>query len=198
MRCTDTCRYCRGEKSLFTGIKRNKLINFMSNVQIQSFPPIANTRATRLILGSMPGAASLSANQYYAHPHNAFWRIMATLIGVAPDASYDERVHALQDARVAVWDVLQSCERPGSLDASIRRETEVGNDFVTFFAQHPRIKQVFFNGGAAEASFKRHCAALLREPRLSFRRLPSTSPAHAALRVELKLSAWQAALMSNA
>lgn len=170
----------------------------MSNVQIQSFPPIADTRATRLILGSMPGAASLSANQYYAHPHNAFWPIMGSIVGIAPNAAYIERVRALQDANLAVWDVLQSCERTGSLDASIRRETEVGNDFVTFFARHPRIKQIFFNGGAAEASFKRHCAALLRDPRLSFRRLPSTSPAHAALRVELKLSAWQTALLSNA
>ena len=170
----------------------------MSSVHVHSFAPIADARATRLILGSMPGAASLSAGQYYAHPHNAFWRIMATLTGAAPDAAYSERVRALQAAKVAVWDVLQSCERPGSLDASIRRDSVVANDFAAFFAQHTRITHVFFNGGAAEASFKWHCAAQLREPRLSFQRLPSTSPAYAALRFEHKLAAWHSALLTTA
>jgi hypoxanthine-DNA glycosylase len=170
----------------------------MSSVHVHSFAPIADARATRLILGSMPGAASLSAGQYYAHPHNAFWRIMAALTGFAPEAAYDQRVRALKDAKVAVWDVLQSCERPGSLDAAILRDSEVANDFAAFFAQHPLITHVFFNGGAAEASFKRHSAALLREPRLSFQRLPSTSPAHAALRFEHKLAAWRAALLPTA
>jgi double-stranded uracil-DNA glycosylase len=164
------------------------------NTHVRSFPPIADARATRLILGSMPGAASLSANEYYAHPHNAFWRIMAVLTGVAADARYGERVRALQRARLAVWDVLQSCERPGSLDSSIRRETEVVNDFATFFAAHPRITHVYFNGSAAEASFRRHCAALLQSPRAHFQRLPSTSPAHASLRFEAKLAQWQSAL----
>ena len=163
-------------------------------MHLQSFPPIADARATRLILGSMPGAASLTAQQYYAHPHNAFWRIMATLTGVSTSAAYLERVRALQDAKFAVWDVLRSCERPGSLDASIRRDTEVANDFVVFFAQHPNVTQVFFNGGAAQASFKRHCSALLCDSRLSFQRLPSTSPAHASLRFEQKLAAWRAVM----
>ena len=161
---------------------------------LQSFPPIIDARATRLILGSMPGAASLLANQYYANPQNAFWRIMAEFTGVASDAAYPERVRALQAATVALWDVLQSCERPGSLDSSIRRDSEVANDFATFFAQHPNITQVFFNGGAAEACFKRHCTSLLRDPRLSFQRLPSTSPAHASLRFEQKLAAWRVAM----
>ncbi len=161
---------------------------------IESFPPIVDTRATRLILGSMPGAASLLAHQYYAHPHNAFWRIMNSIANTAPDAAYDERVRALHDAKIAVWDVLQSCERPGSLDSSIRRGSEVVNDFAVFFAQYPRITHVLFNGGAAEKSFTRHCAVLLRDSRVSFRRLPSTSPAHAALRFEQKLAAWREAM----
>ena len=169
----------------------------MSNVHVHSFAPIADARATRLILGSMPGAASLLAQQYYAHPHNAFWRIMAALTGVALDAAYEERVRGLQSANLAVWDVLQSCERPGSLDASIRRDSEVANDFAAFFTQHPHITHVFFNGGAAAASFKRHCAALLHDPRLSFQRLPSTSPAHAALRFEHKLAAWHGAMTNT-
>ena len=164
------------------------------NVRVESFAPIADSRATRLILGSMPGAASLAVNQYYAHSQNAFWRIMGGVYNIAPDATYGERVRALQMAKVAVWDVLQSCERPGSLDSSIRRDSEVVNDFAAFFAQHPRVTQVYFNGGAAEASFKRHCGSLLCDPSLSFHRLPSTSPAHAALRFEQKLAAWRSAL----
>ena len=160
----------------------------------ESFSPIADACATRLILGSMPGTASLNAQQYYAHPHNAFWRIMAAVTGTAADAAYSERVCGLQDANVAVWDVLRSCERIGSLDASIRRDSEVANDFATFFAQHPRIRQVFFNGGAAQASFKRHCALQMRDPQISFQRLPSTSPAHASLRFEQKFAVWGSAL----
>jgi double-stranded uracil-DNA glycosylase len=166
----------------------------MSAAPLISFPPIADARATRLILGSMPGAASLAANQYYAHRHNAFWRIMAAVNGVEPDAAYARRVQALQDARIALWDVLQSCERPGSLDASIVRASEVSNDFATFFATHPAITQVFFNGAAAATSFKRHHAALLRDPNLRFQRLPSTSPAHASMRFEQKLAVWRHAL----
>lgn len=161
---------------------------------IQSFPPIADAHATRLILGSVPGVASLAANQYYAHPHNAFWRIMATFTAAAHTADYAARVRALQRERVAVWDVLQSCERPGSLDSSIRRNSEVANDFATFFVRHPHITQVFFNGAAAEASFKRHCAVLSHDSRFSFQRLPSSSPTHASLRFEQKLAAWQHAL----
>ena len=163
-------------------------------MQVESFPPIVDERATRLILGSMPGKASLTAHHYYAHPHNAFWRIMTALLEVAPDAAYVARVRALQEAEMAVWDVLQSCERHGSLDSSIRRDTEIANDFATFFAQHPRVTKVFFNGGAAEAGFKRHCNALLGNPRLSFQRLPSTSPAHASLRFGQKLAAWRAVI----
>ncbi len=170
----------------------------MNSACLHSFPPIADARATRLILGSMPGAASLAARQYYAHPHNAFWRAMAGVTGVASDASYEERVRALQDAKIAVWDVLQSCERPGSLDASIRRDSEVANDFAAFFAQHSRITHVFFNGAAAEASFKRHHAALLRDAHLSFQRLPSTSPAHATVPVEQKLAAWRIGMAETA
>ena len=165
-------------------------------MQIEGFLPIADARATHLILGSMPGSASLTAREYYAHPYNAFWRIMTALLAVASNASYTARICAVQDAKIAVWDVLQSCERPGSLDSSIRRDSEIANDFATFFAQHPQITQVFFNGSAAEAGFKRHCRALLGNPRFSFQRLPSTSPAHASLHFEQKLAAWRAVTTS--
>jgi double-stranded uracil-DNA glycosylase len=166
----------------------------MSSAQVTSFSPIINEQATRLILGSMPGIASLKAAQYYAHPQNAFWRIMAAVLGFKASASYADRVAALHKARIAVWDVLASCERPGSLDASIRRDSEVVNDFDSLFNSHPAITHVYFNGAAAETSFRRHCAAWLSDPRIKFQRPPSTSPAHASLRFEQKLALWSQAL----
>ncbi len=161
---------------------------------IQSFPPIADAQATRLILGSMPGAASLAAGQYYAHPQNAFWRIMGELLGFAADAPYVERAQVLRRGGIAVWDVLQCCERPGSLDSAILRTSELANDFLPFFREHRDVTHVFFNGSAAEASFKRHCAVMFGTGHLQFQRLPSTSPAHASLPFETKLAVWRAAL----
>ena len=161
---------------------------------IQSFPPIVDARATRLILGSMPGVASLAAGQYYAHRFNAFWRIMGELLGFAPDAPYSERVRALQLAGIAVWDVLQCCVRPGSLDSAIVRSSEVANDFVGFLRLHPSVRTVLFNGSTAEVAFHRHCHALLDGSQITFSRLPSTSPAHASLRFDAKLAAWRVAL----
>lgn len=164
-------------------------------MQVESFPPIADARATRLILGSMPGVASLTAQRYYAHPQNAFWRIMGELFGFAADAGYDERVLALQRAGIVLWDVLAACERPGSLDSAIKRDSEVANDIPALLATHRQIRQILFNGGAAEATFRRHHTAILKRPDLTFVRLPSTSPAHASLSYAQKCAVWRAALM---
>lgn len=105
--------------------------------RIHSFDPIAAPDAEILILGSMPGRASLAAGQYYAHAQNAFWRIMAELLGFDATAPYAERTQALKSARIALWDVLHSCEREGSLDTNIDRETLVANDFAAFLREHP-------------------------------------------------------------
>jgi TDG/mug DNA glycosylase family protein len=156
--------------------------------RVRSFPPIVSAKSKTLILGSMPGAASLKAGQYYAHPRNAFWRIMGELFGAGPSVPYQERVARLQSAGVALWDSLQACVRPGSLDASITEE--VANDFPAFFAKYPNITHVFFNGRAAEATFRRHALPSLLEDRHVFSRLPSTSPAHAAMTLEAKVKAW--------
>ena len=159
--------------------------------RVQSFPPIADRSAETLILGSMPGEASLTAGQYYAHPQNAFWRIMGALLGFDPALPYAARVRALKKAHIAVWDVLHSCTRPGSLDSSIDHETLEANDFAVFFRGHSRIRRVFFNGSTAETCFKRHVIKDLVLGRVSFTRLPSTSPAHAARSFEDKLRAWR-------
>ena len=155
---------------------------------VQSFPPIVSPQSKLLILGSMPGEASLKAGQYYAHPRNAFWHIMGELFGAGPSLPYQERVAILKSVGVALWDSLQACIRPGSLDASIKEE--VANDFPTLFAKYPNITHVFFNGSKAERSFLRHAKPTLSEDRHVFARLPSTSPAHAAMRLESKVQAW--------
>ena len=155
--------------------------------RVQSFPPIVSPQSKLLILGSMPGEASLKAGQYYAHPRNAFWHIMGELFDAGPSLPYQERVAILQSIGVALWDSLQACIRRGSLDASIKEE--VANDFPALFAKYPNITHVFFNGSKAERSFLRHTTTL-SEDRHVFARLPSTSPAHAAMRLEAKVQAW--------
>lgn len=165
--------------------------------RLTSFAPVASAPARVLILGSMPGAASLAARQYYAHPRNAFWRILGELAGAHPDLPYDERLARLQARGIALWDVLRHCERPGSLDADIAPASMIANDFAGLFATQPGITRVLFNGATAEQCFRRHVlpgldAAL--SARLTLIRLPSTSPAHAGMAVEHKLAHWREAL----
>ena len=155
---------------------------------VEGFPPIASERSKVLILGNMPGEVSLRTGQYYAGPGNIFWPIMADLFGAGPALPYEKRVEILRSAGVAVWDVLQSCVRTGSLDASIR--AAVTNDFLAFFAQHPSITHIFFNGDRAERVFRRRVFPALTENRYILKRLPSTSSAHTAMRREAKMQAW--------
>ena len=156
--------------------------------RVQSLPPIVSERSKVIILGSMPGELSLKAGQYYAHPRNAFWDIMGELFDAGPSLPYAERVARLQSVGVALWDSLQACTRSGSLDASITEE--VANDFAALFAKYPNITHVFFNGSKAEKAFRRHVLPVLLQDRYVFARLPSTSPAHAAMRLEAKVQAW--------
>jgi hypoxanthine-DNA glycosylase len=159
--------------------------------RVRSFAPVADGSATRLILGSMPGVASLRAGHYYAHPRNLFWRILGELLGMDSGMSYADRVEVLRSAGIALWDVLESCTRVGSLDAAIDRNSVAPNDFATFFARHPRVRRVYFNGTTAEQCYQRRVLPLLpADPRV-YERLPSTSPAHAALSFEEKLAAWR-------
>lgn len=157
---------------------------------IHSFQPIAGNHAKILILGSMPGEASLAANQYYAHRRNAFWPIIAQLLQIHSDAPYAERITALQSSPIALWDVLKSCKRSGSLDSSIEADTQISNDFQSFFAVHTKITHVFFNGGKAEACFKRYVLAENDLCRMKLSRLPSTSPANARLSFDDKCKIW--------
>jgi len=166
-----------------------------SSTRVRSFPPIENEEAEVLILGSMPGWASLAASQYYAHPQNAFWRILSDILELQSHSSYETRARALKGARIALWDVLKSCVRRGSLDSEIDSDSEISNDFPTFFRRHGRITRVFFNGTKAETSFKRHVLPRINPGAIKFSRLPSTSPANASIPYTRKLKAWKSALL---
>ncbi len=158
----------------------------------RGFAPIADANARVLILGSMPGTASLLARRYYAHPCNAFWAIMGDLLAFSPAISYAQRTRRLKRAGIALWDVMACCERKGSLDSSIDNASIVPNDFRAFFATHQRVRHVFFNGVKAWDCFRRRVLPGLGACGLRFARLPSTSPAHASLSLAEKLQAWRA------
>jgi len=163
--------------------------------RIEGFPPLARPDARLLVLGSMPSRESLARGRYYAHPRNAFWPIMTRLFALRATA-YAARAAELTRHGVAVWDVLQACVRPGSLDSAIDEASIETNDFAAFFRAHPGIRRVYFNGAKAEAVYLKRVlptlgAAAAALPR---RRLPSTSPAHAGLDLEAKAAAWKALL----
>lgn len=160
--------------------------------RLEGFPPIAAADAHTLILGSMPGAASLAAGEYYAHPRNGFWTIVCAVLGIDATLPYAERARGFAERGYALWDVLGACRRQGSLDARIEADSIEVNDFAGFFAAHPHIERVFFNGTTAEACFRRHVAPGLGVRfGVDCRRLPSTSPANASITYAAKLAAWQ-------
>lgn len=154
---------------------------------LRGFPPIEARAAQVLILGSMPGEASLKAAEYYAHPHNLFWPFMEELLGIPRADSYAKRTKLLAARGVALWDVIGSCRRQGSLDSAIR--DAVPNDFPAFLRKHRSIRAVFLNGRKAEATFLKHAAPML-PAELPLIVLPSTSPANASIRRADKLKAW--------
>ena len=155
-------------------------------MQIYSFPAISNKEAKVLILGTMPGVQSLKLNQYYGHNLNAFWKILFTIFEEPFSLDYEIRKEVVLKNNIAVWDVLQTCVRKGSLDSAI--EQEVPNDFNTFLAAHPNIEHIFFNGQKAAHYFKKYVTV---SEKYKLHTLPSTSPAHASLTFELKKEAWQ-------
>jgi hypoxanthine-DNA glycosylase len=157
---------------------------------LHGLAPIVGERPRVLILGNMPSVMSLTARQYYGNPRNAFWRITAEVIGFDAAAPYAERVTALRRHGIAVWDVLRSCRRVGSLDSAVERNSMVPNDFRQFFDDHRGIELIVFNGAAAEANYRR---LVLIDPSPPSVRLPSTSPAHTMAYAD-KLDAWRTVL----
>jgi hypoxanthine-DNA glycosylase len=162
--------------------------------RINGFPPVVGKFVRVLILGSMPGNASLARNQYYGLPHNAFWRIMGDLFGAGANLPYTQRLRVLTDQGIALWDVLDSCYRPGSLDSAIDDRTAKANDFAMLFREHRMISYIFFNGQKAAQLFAKRILPTIedKQPAKTLVTLPSTSPALASMTYEQKLEQWAA------
>ena len=154
-------------------------------METHSFEPVIEGDCTVLILGSMPGLESLRRNEYYGHPRNAFWRLMFALLGAEPTENYAAKKRMLLDNHIALWDVIESCEREGSLDNAIKEARP--NDFSGLYLKYPNIKRVFFNGAKAYDTYRR-CVGF--DDEMEYIRLPSTSPAH-AVGFEKKLTNWK-------
>jgi hypoxanthine-DNA glycosylase len=149
--------------------------------------PVASRDARLLVLGSFPGAASLAAQQYYAHPRNQFWPIVGALWGVDMAAwPYRRRIAEARRRGLAIWDVYAACRREGSLDSAI--EAAEPNDIAALARRLPHLAAIAHNGGESARSAR--LTAALGLPVL---RLPSTSPAHASWSFERKLGAWREA-----
>jgi len=162
-------------------------------LDIVGFSPVAFDDAKILILGSMPGVKSLNVKQYYAHAQNSFWDIMGTLFAISRDDTYEKRLTVLCENKIALWDVMKACRRQGSLDADIEANSIVANDFIAFLHKHTNITHVYFNGAKAEQAYAKHVLNTLSErfANIQYLRLPSTSPAHAAMSREQKLEQWK-------
>jgi len=157
----------------------------------RGFPPIIDVDTETLILGSFPSEASLAAGQYYAHPRNQFWRLLGALLDEPlAETDYPARAARVLAHRVGIWDVLDACRRPGSLDADIRDARP--NDFASLRRRAPRLRRILFNGGVAGRFAPKFAAA-----GFAIAVLPSSSPAHAARSFEQKLALWRTALRAT-
>lgn len=154
------------------------------------FPPVETAEAEILILGSMPSVESLRQQRYYAHPRNQFWPLMYLLFDSPLQTDFEERYEFLKRHGIALWDVLASCQREKSADASIIKG--VPNEFRTFFETHPKLKTIMFNGGKACQLFRKTIDPALYQD-LKLIQLPSTSPAN-AVKLEEKLEKWRKGL----
>lgn len=157
---------------------------------INSFPPILPENPKVLILGSMPGVQSLARYEYYAHPQNQFWKILFRLLeGSDPPMLFDEKIALLHKHQIALWDVLESCEREGSLDSKIKNSK--ANDLPALLLNNPSIKKILFNGKESHRLFVKNFGDKIQIPQFV---MPSTSPAY-TLAFQLKLKSWAAQLI---
>lgn len=154
----------------------------------RGFAPVAGANTRLLILGSLPGDASLAASEYYAHPRNAFWRLVGEVAGrELASLPYPSRLEALRELGIGLWDVIVEARRAGSLDSAIRTSAEA--DLENLVAGLPALRAVAFNGGFAARTGRRRLASSVAD--LALIDLPSSSPAHARPFAQ-KLAAWAA------
>lgn len=165
--------------------------------RIESFPPQIAAGCRLLLLGTAPSVRSLAMQQSYAHPQNLFWPLMGEMFDAGPELDYAERIARLQARGIGIWDVLQYCERPGSLDSSIVRSSEIPNDIPGLLESHPGIVAIALNGGRAQQSFRRLVLPALeghQAERIVLLDLPSTSPANASMTRAEKRKRWRVLL----
>ncbi|WP_379963242.1 DNA-deoxyinosine glycosylase [Epilithonimonas sp. UC225_85] len=153
--------------------------------RINSFPPIVDENSRILILGSMPGAKSLQMQQYYAFPQNQFWKIMFHLFDAEFSQDYQARISLLKTNNIALWDVIESCERKGSSDTEIK--DEIDNNIPELIKNYPNIKTIFCNG---QKSYKNLVKILGKDFKIPIVCLPSTSPLH-TVKFDEKLESWK-------
>ncbi|MDR2414064.1 MAG: DNA-deoxyinosine glycosylase [Odoribacteraceae bacterium] len=156
----------------------------------RSFPPLVGTRVVALVLGSLPGERSLAVNEYYGHPRNRFWQVIARVTGESLPVTYDEKKSLLDRAGIALWDVVREATRDGSLDSAIR--DEIPNEIPRFITDHPSLQLIIFNGQKPAALFKKHFPT---PPGIPLVTLPGTSPANAACHLDNLCRAWGGALL---
>lgn len=188
-------------------------------MSLSSFSAICSTNTRTVILGTMPGKASLQAHEYYAHKRNALWPIVIAHITNTPvdlllhgQYSYEEKTTLLQDAGFGLWDVLAECERPGSLDSAIKKDSIVVNDFALLFSNCPNLTKLIFNGKTAASLFYKYVKPQLQQQgavvnetsiitanakTITLWTMPSTSPAMASLDLHAKHTQWKVALDGN-
>ena len=150
-----------------------------------SFAPVENPEIEILILGSMPGEKSLQEQEYYAHPHNRFWRLMSKLLKGLPTADYRDRRDMLLSNKIGLWDVIYSAQREGSLDSAIQNEKP--NALDVFIASHDELKTICFNGLKSQSLYKKHFPFY---DHIDYVTLPSSSPANARSRFDDLLKEW--------
>lgn len=168
-----------------------------SVARVTSFAPQVAEGCRVLVLGTAPSQRSLELRQSYAHPQNLFWPFMGELFDAGPDRPYAERIARLHRRGIGIWDVLESCERPGSLDSAIRADSEIANDIPALLDQHRTIGALAINGAKALQVYRRRIEpgiAPARREGLVVLALPSTSPANASIPRAEKLARWRAIL----
>lgn len=164
---------------------------------VASFAPQVGDQCRVLVLGTVPSLRSLELQQSYGHAQNLFWQFMGELFDAGRELPYADRIARLHARGVGIWDVFRSVERPGSLDASIVRASEVPNDVPALLRANASIRAIALNGAAAAAGFRRHIEPALAGTRRDGRAvdilaLPSTSPANASMSRAHKFARWQA------
>lgn len=151
----------------------------------KSFAPVVPPNSKLLLLGSLPGDRSLQENQYYAHPQNRFWKILALLLGATIPNDYFHRIALLHKYHIALWDVCEAAIRKGSMDTDILQEHP--NKIDQLLQENPGIKTICFNGQKAQKLYDKYFE---RKKGIHYVTLPSTSPANATFNQERLLAAW--------